>query len=355
MPSHLKAVTDPEFLALAERSPHPLPIEQAPRWDAYDRATVGRTRWGRYAVLDDADQALAIIALTEFAGRGFRYLWAKHGPVWLQAEPPTAAQEAALREALLAEVRRRDPGIAFVRLHAEHRAPELHELLQTVTYDRTVILDPRRTEDELFAEMKKGDRYSVRKAVKDETMTVAEETGRGPAAFDELYAVLRETAERDSFGIYPASVYRTMLDTLGDAARVFVARRDGRVLAWAIVTVYDGGATYYYGAGTAEGRKALAAYRVQWEVLRVLRVEGVRHYDLMGVASDRAPQLAGVSDFKTKFAAGTTAVPGAWDVPARPGRYALLVRALRAKRALGGLHAKRALGGLLGRVRSGSR
>ena len=57
---------------------------------------------------------------------------------------------------------------------------------------------------------------------------------------------------------------------------------------------------------------------------------GVRH--LMGVDSERVPELAGVREFKNKFVTdGPVDVPGAWDLPVRPRVYACLVRALRLK------------------------
>ncbi|WP_127127861.1 GNAT family N-acetyltransferase [Georgenia sp. SYP-B2076] len=318
-----------------------IPLEQMPAWDAFDDAVPGRRPWRRLGVWD-GEELLALISLTELDGRGFRYLWAKHGPVWV-AEP-TPERERALREALVAAVRRADRGLVFARLHARHRSDDLHELLQTVTYDRTVILDLDRPEEEILASMKKRGRRDVRKALRETSMTAAEETGLSRERFSELYQLLVETGGRDGFGISSEDVYWTMLSALGgEHARIFVTRRDGRPLAWGIVAVGGDHATYYYAASNTEGRRSGAADLLVWHMACALRASGVRRFDLMGIDSERAPQLSGVRDFKTKFSEEVTDVDGAWDVPVRPALYRALVLALRGKRAAVG--AVRALPG----------
>ena len=324
----LTRVDDATFAALT--ADLTVPVEQSTHWDRFDHALGDRQPWGRLAYRVDG-RLRAVVSLSRYRGRGFRYLWAKHGPVWVS--PPTADEEQDLRQQLVAGLRRSDPDVVFVRLHAHHRAEDLRELLQSVPYDRTVLVDLTQDEDQLLAGMKKRGRRDVRKALRDESLSVAEETGLDRAAFGELYAVLVETGERDRFGIAPEELYWAMLDALGpDHARLFVTRREGRPLAWGLVVINDGRAAYYYGASSAEGRRALAADLLVWEMVRCLAAEGAHTFDFMGVDSERAPALAGVRDFKTKFNPEITEVDGAWDVTVRPVLYQALVRALAAKR-----------------------
>src|SRR5690554_2872228 len=181
------------FVQLARASSLSLPIEQSPVWDAYDAAVPARSFWRRLAIYQ-GDNPVALIALTEYVGRGFRYLWAKHGPVWIGEQTPAA--ELALRTAVRAYVRKAAPHITFVRLHARHRASGLHELLQTVTYDRTVIIDLRPELDEIFASFSKRRRTRLRKALRDDNWDLTDESGLSREAFGELYAIYEETAER---------------------------------------------------------------------------------------------------------------------------------------------------------------
>lgn len=327
----LRPVDDATYLALTAGTP--LPIEQAPVWAHFDARVAGREHWGRLVYEDDAGPA-AVVSLTKVHGPGgTTHLWAKNGPVWLVE--PTAALETDLRRRLVASLREVDPRLVFVRLHARYEAIDLRPVLQGITYDRTVVVDLDRSEDDVFAAMKQQGRRAIRKALKDESLVATEETGLGPEEFAELYDVFVETGEREGFGPHPAQRYLDMLQTLGpEHARVFVTRRDGRVLAWALVVVNDGAALYSVGASNAEARQAYAADLLHWTVIRTLRDEGVTSYDLAGAGSERFPGLNGLTQFKTKFEKDVTDVSPAWDLPVRPKAYDAMVQALAAKRWL---------------------
>ncbi|MEE6281135.1 lipid II:glycine glycyltransferase FemX [Georgenia sp. MJ170] len=329
MTAGLRPVDDATYRQLASGTP--LPIEQAPVWSRFDDRVAGREHWGRLAYSDDAGPA-AVVSLTKVHGPGgLNYLWAKNGPVWLVE--PTAAREADLRRRLVASLKEIDPRLVYVRLHARAEATDLRPVLQGITYDRTVVVDLDRSEDDVFAAMKQQGRRAIRKAMKDESLVAAEETGLGPAEFAELYEVFVETGEREGFGPHPAQRYLDMLETLGpEHARVFVVRREGRVLAWALVVVSDRAALYSVGASSAEARQAYAADLLHWTIIRTLRDEGVTSYDLAGAGSERFPGLNGLTQFKTKFEKEITEVAPAWDLPVRPRVYDALVRALAAKR-----------------------
>ncbi len=338
-------VTDEQFVQFAGDLTHPLPIEQAPLWDAFDATVAGRTPWRRLAVWEGNDASatspLALVAFTHFEGRGFTYLWAKHAPLWLEEQTPE--REKQLRAAIGVYVRAEAPDVTFVRLHARHRAADLKPLLQTITYDRTVQIDLTVPDDERMAALSKSTRKKLRRALADDAVVFSEETEKAAADFSEYYAILEETAQRDGFGVYGPEVYQAMLRTLAPAARVFVARRTdtgrdgnlapGRAVSWILFTVYDGGGMNYYSGQTAEGRATNIGVSLRWHLFSTLAAEGVRLYDLMGVDSERAPSLAGVGEFKRQFGPEVE-VDGAWDVPLKPLRYWLLKGALRAKRLL---------------------
>ena len=150
-----------------------------------------------------------------------------------------------------------DPRLVFVRLHAAHPTRRHHRLLQSVTYDRTVIIAlDGRSDDELLATMQKRGRRDLRKGLREQPLDCAEETGLSVAEFAEMYAVLQETAARDGFGLHPASVYTTMLGSLGpDAARLFVGRHDGAVQACALpISPIPGGAVIVVRSASEVGR-----------------------------------------------------------------------------------------------------
>ena len=327
--SRIVALQPADFLSRAEIAGVDLPLEQSPTWDRFDAAVQGREPYGRYAwQMDGKDRAF--ISLTAYEGTGFHCLWAKEGPVW--NGEPTAREEENFHTDLMRALKK-DRKYAFVRLHAHHRSARLHELLQSIPFDRTVVLDLSLSSDDLMASMKKRGRRDVRKSLRNEDMVAGEETDKALEIFDELYELLKETGDRDGFGIAPMSSYTTMLEALGgEHARLFTVRSRGEVYCWGIVIVNGPLATYYYAASSAAGRKAGAPDLLVWYMTEQLRESGVTSFDLMGIDSERAPQLAGVRGFKTKFSEEITEVAGAWDLPLQPLKYKGLTLALKAKR-----------------------
>ena len=310
----------------------PAPIEQLEPWEDYE-ASQGHPLFGRYVYEDDG-RPVAVLALYRYEIGGQRFLWAKHGPIWLKEQSPE--REAHLRELLVREVRLKDSRVVFVRMHARYRAADTRELLSTITYDRTFVIDLRpRTPDAIAAAMPKDGRRGVRRADRVATeagCVMAEETGLDRRAFDEVYQVMVTTAERDGFRPHPAEVYWDMLRTLGPKhARLFVLRRDGAPHCWDLVTVSGKAAVAYYGASSDESRGFRGAEALDWFVARTLAAEGKDSFDLMGADSARVPELYGVGRYKKRFAHHATEVDGAWDIPIHRAVYAALVRARRVR------------------------
>lgn len=313
-----------------------LPIEQSAAWERFEQAQ-GRPLWGRLQWVED-DRPVALLALYEYRLRGVRYLWARHGPVWLKEQSPDRAHR--LREDLRALVRSRDRGVVFVRLHAAFSAPDLCEPLQTITYDRTIVVDTSGgSEESVLESMTTDGRRAVRRARKrmeERGARIAEETGLSRERFHEYYAILTETSQRDGFRPHPESVYWDLLETLGpDHARLFGVRvgEDSHLVCWDMVLVNDRQAVAYYGASAREARDVLGPDALDFGVAVALAGEGVRGFDLMGIHSPRVAELYTVGRYKRRFARHHTDVDGAWDMPVRSAGYRALRTAMRAKHA----------------------
>lgn len=330
-----------EELRLATAGVVALPIEQAAVWEAFE-ASQGRRLWGRFAWEEDG-RTCAVITLYETTLRGFTYLWARHGPVWLKEQSPERARR--FREDLLHLVHHRDRRVVFIRLHATYSACDLREPLQGITYDRTVVIDcSGGSEESVLESMTTDGRRAVRRARKrmDEGgAEIVEETGLAREQFREYYAVLEETSSRDGFRPHSEQVYWDMLTTLGpDHARLFGVRVEGGLVCWDLVVLNDRQAMAYYGASSHAARRVLGPDALDFGVAVILAGEGVRGLDLMGAHSPRVPELYSVGRYKQRFAHSFTDVDGAWDMPVRPAVHAGLVRALRAKHAGDGLRTR---------------
>lgn len=313
-----------------------LPIEQSEHWEAFSRAQ-GQGLWGRLGWYE-GDKCLAVVALYEHRLRSWRYLWAKNGPVWIKEATPE--REAAFREDLRAWIRGKDRGIVFARLHAWYCAPDLEDVLQTITYDRTVVIDCAKGDREaVLASMPTDGKRSVRRALKKceaEGVSIADESARAGQDFSEYHRVMVETAERDGFRPHPAGTYARMLSTLGeDHARLYTARDgEGELLCWDLVLLNGKKSQAEYGASTARSRRMGAPVLLDFELAVLLGAEGYEGLDLRGAHSVRVPELFTVGKYKRSFARSFTDVAGAWDLPVSTAQYSLLRALLGLKRKL---------------------
>ncbi|MDO5034136.1 MAG: GNAT family N-acetyltransferase [Actinomycetaceae bacterium] len=324
-----------EEMRIAAAGVRPLPVEQSASWDGFEQRC-GRVVFGRYQFSKNG-RPIALISLTEYDIRGVKCLWAKKGPVWLRSQSP--ANERALRDALVAEVRKRDPKIAFIRLHAKYSAPDLRDLLQSITYDRTILIDTGGGDTEkILASMPKDGRRSVRRSMKrmeEGGARAVDLTGISRDDFAPIYEVIEETARRDGFTVHPMNVYWNMLDALGpEHARLFGVEYEGAIVAWVLVLVNDRKACAYYGAHSQAARDVLASEYLDFWTAKKLGEEGVETLDLMGVDSTRVPDLYDLGIYKRRFAMSDTEVDGAWDLPVYPAIYDALVLARRGKKVV---------------------
>ena len=313
----------------------PFPVEQTEAWERFEEA-MGRPLWGRY-LYEDEGKPVAAIALYRYEMGGQAFLWAKHGPVWLKEQSPE--REAHLRRLLRAVVKERDRSVRFIRMHARYRDSDLRELLSTITYDSTYVIDlVPKTPEKMAAVMPKDGRRAVKRAervAREAGCTISDETGLSREEFDKVYEVLRETAERDGFKPHDAEVYWTMLTALGEKnARLFVLRKDGLPHAWDLILTSGKDSVAYYGASSNESRTFRGAEALDWWAACTLAQEGYRGLDLMGAGSTRVPSLYTVGQYKKRYAQHVTEVDGAWDVPVSRVIYSGMATAKRLRDAL---------------------
>ena len=313
----------------------PFPVEQTEAWERFEEA-MGRPLWGRY-LYEDGGKPVAAIALYRYEMGGQTFLWAKHGPVWLKEQSPE--REAHLRRLLRSVVKERDRSVRFIRMHARYGDTDLRELLSTITYDRTYVIDlVPKTPEKMAAVMPKDGRRAVKRAervAREAGCTISDETGLSREEFDKVYEVLRETAERDGFKPHDAEVYWTMLTALGEKnARLFVLRKDGVPHAWDLILTSGKDSVAYYGASSNESRTFRGAEALDWWAACTLAQEGYRGLDLMGAGSTRVPSLYTVGQYKKRYAQHVTEVDGAWDVPVSRVIYSGMSAAKRLRDAL---------------------
>ena len=336
-----------------------VPIEQLCAWQNFQAAIDGRSLWGYCLFYDEGDSCdadagdagadkvdshdadshdnsaspIASIALAQYETHGYRYLRSAHGPLCFVERSPEL--ERQLTQALIAFVRQNDKRQVFMRIALEHESEFTCDVLSTLPYDTTVVIDLTGGQEDILSRMKPRGRRDVRKSLRECPAHFADETQQAADSFDEYLEVMQQTASRDGFVAGTAKLYQDMLRILGSKhCRLYAARHEGKLLAWSMLTFSYGWATRYYAATSSQaGKMRVADALVLFECEQAQEM-GCTSYDLMGIGSERYPETLNLNEFKTKFAKdGIRSVAPDRDVPLHTSFYKLL-QALRRLRGI---------------------
>ncbi|WP_336658611.1 lipid II:glycine glycyltransferase FemX [Leucobacter sp. USHLN153] len=297
-------------------------LKAAHRWSA-ERVLV------RDGVGPDAPVVGAAQLLTRALPRplgGFVYV--PRGPVLARragdaASPAADPAPGAVADAVADYVQRTRRAVA-VSIEPDEDAGEFplaarwREAETPVLPARTLILDLRKSEDELLGDMAKKHRQYIRKSGREESLQI-----RPVETIEQLdvcLEVYRETSERADFGLHEDSYYHDAFTMLGDDSPVWAAYVDERPVAFLFMAKSDRTAFELYGGMDETGQRLRANYALKWHVIRHMKSLGIERYDFGGLIND------GVTTFKTGFASHENLLAGSWD---RPGAgYALWTKGL---------------------------
>jgi peptidoglycan pentaglycine glycine transferase (the first glycine) len=184
---------------------------------------------------------------------------------------------------------------------------------------RTILLDLLPDEATLLAQMKEKWRYNVRLGTRKGVTVRSAQSQDDVRAWYELY---RTTSERDHFGIHPLAYYLRAWDVFASngTLTLFLAEREGDLLAGIFVSVFARQAIYLYGASSNEQRQLMPNYVLQWEAIRWARARGANMYDFWGIpeTEDEDEAMAGVYRFKRGWGGSVTRFVGCYQYAYHP-------------------------------------
>jgi lipid II:glycine glycyltransferase (peptidoglycan interpeptide bridge formation enzyme) len=192
----------------------------------------------------------------------------------------------------------------------------------------TLLLDLKKTEEEILAQMKPKGRYNIRVAQRKNIEI--EESSRT----DIFYTLLQETTERDGFSSHNEEYYKKFLEHFSDA-HLFLAyipaekseSGNKEYIAGALSVGLDENTfIYYYGASSQKYKECMAPYLLQWYMITFAKEQGYTCYDFLGIAPENAPsshRLFGVTQFKRKFGGEIKEYAKETDIVFSPFWYAL--------------------------------
>lgn len=165
-------------------------------------------------------------------------------------------------------------------------------------------LDITRSEEELFAAMRKTTRYLIRQAEKNEDIEIVASVKKEDArVFTELVV---EVGKRQKFVPFSKKYIETEFDVFAkeDKAVLFMGKYKGETVATALVVFWGNIAFYHQAASLDTYAKLSIPYLLQWEAIKEAKKRGCEIYDFWGyVDPKKNPKhpWAGPTLFKMGF------------------------------------------------------
>lgn len=164
---------------------------------------------------------------------------------------------------------------------------------------RTFVVDLAPSLDELRRGLDKKWRNQLTRAEKNSLQIVSGSGREEFRTFCEMYAQMRK---RKSFETsVNIEEFQRMQDQLPEPQRmhILICKEQGIPVAGLVASAMGDSAIYLLGATSDAGLNAKGAYLLQWTMMRLLKENGVRFYDLGGIDPEANP---GVYHFKKGLA-----------------------------------------------------
>lgn len=172
---------------------------------------------------------------------------------------------------------------------------------------KTVVIDLKKTKEELWKEVKKDAKGLIKSNEKLEIKEIKSEEELG-----EFYKQWKKWGKGYVPGI---DVLNNLVKAFGNKALVVVGVIDGEFICGLVELMSDDGAYYYYAWTSDKGRERGSQYKLVWEEILKAKKRGLKWWDFEGIEDSRNPRKSweGFSLFKKKFGGEEKEFPGSWQ------------------------------------------
>jgi len=291
---------------------------QSLAWKEYQEALGRETRL--YACFNEDTLAASALVVIDRTSLGLSTWDIPRGPV---------QHSGPLLDAIIADARAAGAMVVYCSGLEDEHIPGSVPSPRHEQPAATRIIDISKDEEGILAQMHQKGRYNTKVAQKSGV------TVRLSQEIESYYDLMKQTGERDRFGIKPLSHYKAFLNTIpGSFLLLAYGPHDpAKPVAGLIGVVHGTTGIYYYGASSYASRSLMAPYLLQWEAIRHCKGHGCARYDLLGVAPEGSGDdhpWAGISSFKEKFGGTLVSYPPEVQVVLRP----FAMKALQMKRKI---------------------
>lgn len=310
------------------------PFLQSWAWGEFQHA-LGRRVW-RLACFEDEKIVGASLVIEHELVLGKTYLYCPRGPL---ADTPEALRAlfVAIRELGKKEGAmyvKADPNLYYFNDDVTQLA-DTYTAGTTLQPQQTQVLNTAAGPDELLTSMHSKTRYNIRLAEKKE---IRVRWSSSSDDLNEFLRLMRQTSERQGIRLHGGTYYQQLFSALQkeQMAQLVVGEYNGAVRAAHMIIWHGQTATYLHGGSDDSTKDAMVPYLLQWETIKKAHQQGMKDYDLWGVAPDDMPthKWAGITRFKRGFGGRQIVFPSSLNVVLQPQWY----QAYRlAKRIRGGV------------------
>lgn len=304
-------------------------------WGEFQKS-LGRRAW-RLRVTESEGQEVLAQALVVKHNLPFKksYLYCPRGPIFSRKVIEPYSHRIIVKELcqcvkIIAQKEnslflRVDPALTFKS--RGFKALQLYGFTasaKSVQPKDTLILNIKKPEEEILAQMHYKTRYNIRLAGKKGVKIIKTQD---PEIVDVFYEVLLKTTKREKFKTHPKFYYKKQIEVLGreNLIKVFMAKYKDKAVALGVFSFFGSVATYLHGASLYEYRNIMAPHLVQWEAILEAKKRDCQYFDFWGIAPKDKPNhpWTGITRFKKGFGGKEMNYIGAWDLVFQPGWYRL--------------------------------
>lgn len=197
-----------------------------------------------------------------------------------------------------------------------------------------IVYDVTKSDEELIAEMNKGCKERIKKALKQNIYFAIAK----PEQYDYFYDQWVELSDNKWFHVIPKKDYYKLIQYLRDTNswQLFIAEKDGELVAGSIC-MYDAyRITYLYGFSNRKFRNIGGHHFLKFKIFEWARKRGIMVCDMLGGAPTWFPEhpLTGVSQFKESLGGTKIEVYGNYDLVFRPFLYWLFKKLFQLRKSL---------------------
>ena len=275
-------------------------------WDFYEFHASRGKKIIRRLVLDNEKIVAAYAGVVEDAKRG-RYLAIAGGPI-LNWKNKTLVK-TVFKDI---EAQGQNQKCVFIRVRPQLELSEkslnlmknlgLKKSPMYLSVEYAGILNLEKSEDEILANASQGFRRKIRKARK-ENITI--ESISDPKIIDTFYKIEVAHAARQKFVAFSKDFLKKQFTAFSKNNEVlmYVAKKDGKILAMNFMIFYGNEASYHYGTSTDLGTKISAAPLLHLAAMEEARRRKIKRYNLWGIVglNEKNHRFYGVSEFKRSF------------------------------------------------------